>query len=431
MTIGDWLYLTGAVIVLTASLSAVALAAFGWEDPQLRRQLSFQISADSLTTLPTMAVLIPARHEETVLGATLERLARQPYDALRIIAIVGHDDQATHAVAERAASAHPDRIEVVVDHHWPKSKPAALITGMEAAGSAELIAIVDAEDDVAEGFFALAAAEFAMRPGLDVLQGGVLLVNLSSSWFATRSAVEYYLWYSSRLPWQARHGVVPLGGNTCVFRSHTLHEVGLWDPNALTEDADMGIRLATCGAQIAVRFEEALATQEETPLSLRAFVRQRTRWDQGFIQVLRKGSWRKLPWRRRALALFTLAAPFQQALTGVLIPVAMLAWGLTRRLPVDLVLFAFLSLFAELGALSFEVIAAARLRRLRGERPRIRDALSLVLGLIPYQLVLVTALLVALVRELRGERGWAKTEHVGAHRRSSTPDEVLSEQQVA
>jgi len=126
-----------------------------------------------------------------------------------------------------------------------------------------------------------------------------------------------------------------------------------------------------------------------------------------------------------------LAAPFQQALTGVLIPVAMLAWGLTRRLPVDLVLFAFLSLFAELGAFSFEVIAAARLRRLRGERPRIRDALSLVLGLIPYQLVLVTALLVALVRELRGERGWAKTEHVGAHRRSSTPDEVLSEQQVA
>jgi len=427
MTFGDWLYLIGGSVVLATSLSAVALAAFGWEDPSIRRQLSFHISPTELSTFPTMVVLVPARHEEAVLAATLERLAQQPYDPLRIIAIVGHDDPTTRAVAEHAASAHPDRIEVVIDHHWPKSKPSALISGIEAAGNADLIAIVDAEDDVAEGFFALAAAEFAADPALDVLQGGVLLVNLSSSWFATRSAVEYYLWYSSRLPWQARHGVVPLGGNTCVFRSRTLRDVDLWDPSALTEDADLGIRLAAHGARIAVRFEEALATQEETPLGLRAFVRQRARWDQGFIQVLRKGAWRALPGRTRALAVFTLAAPLQQALTGVLIPAVMLTWGLTRRLPVDLVLFAFLSLFAELGALSFEVVAAARLRRLRGERARIRDALSLALGLIPYQLVLLGALVVAISRELRGERGWAKTEHVGAHR-TAHAEEVLSEQ---
>jgi hypothetical protein len=112
----------------------------------------------------------------------------------------------------------------------------------------------------------------------------------------------------------------------------------------------------------------------------------------------------------------------------VLIPAAMLAWGLTRRLPVALVLVAFLSLFAQIAALSFEVVAAARLRRLRGERPRSRDVASLVFGLLPYQLLLLAALLQALARELRGKRGWAKTEHVGAHRMHATAAETVSEQ---
>jgi cellulose synthase/poly-beta-1,6-N-acetylglucosamine synthase-like glycosyltransferase len=169
--------------------------------------------------------------------------------------------------------------------------------------------VVDADDDVADGFLALAAAELADGPSLDVLQGGVLLINLGQTWFATRSAVEYYLWYASRLPWQARRQVVPLGGNTCVFRTRTLERVGFWDPQALTEDADLGIRLAALGATVAVRFEENLATREETPLTLRAFLRQRSRWDQGFIQVLRKGAWRQLPLKRRVIALLTLAAP--------------------------------------------------------------------------------------------------------------------------
>jgi len=35
---------------------------------------------------------------------------------------------------------------------------------------------------------------------------------------------------------------------------------------------------------------------------------------------------------------------------------------------------------------------------------------------VPYQLVLSAAALRAVAREARGERGWEKTEHVGAHR---------------
>jgi len=40
----------------------------------------------------------------------------------------------------------------------------------------------------------------------------------------------------------------------------------------------------------------------------------------------------------------------------------------------------------------------------------------LVLGTFPYNLVLSAAAVRAVWRELRGERGWEKTAHVGAHR---------------
>jgi len=176
------------------------------------------------------------------------------------------------------------------------------------------------------------------------------------------------------------------------------------------------VRLAAAGYQVQVRFEEDLATREESPESLRAFLRQRTRWVQGFVQVLAKGEWRALPWRRRALALVTLLAPFQQALAGALVPLGMVAYGLTHRIPVDLVLVSWVALLIEAAALVFDVRTLLWLERLLGRRARLRDVLLLVVGLIPYQLVLLVAVAAALVRELRGVRTWAKTTHSGAHR---------------
>jgi hypothetical protein len=51
---------------------------------------------------------------------------------------------------------------------------------------------------------------------------------------------------------------------------------------------------------------------------------------------------------------------------------------------------------------------------------------KLTLGAVPYQLLLAFAALRASFREVRGERGWEKTEHVGAHRDAVLLDEELS-----
>ena len=43
------------------------------------------------------------------------------------------------------------------------------------------------------------------------------------------------------------HLPLPLGGTSNHFRIDVLRQVGGWDPYNVTEDADIGIRLARCG----------------------------------------------------------------------------------------------------------------------------------------------------------------------------------------
>jgi hypothetical protein len=176
------------------------------------------------------------------------------------------------------------------------------------------------------------------------------------------------------------------------------------------------VRLSALGAVVEVAYDPSLVTREETPATLGALFKQRTRWNQGFLQVLRKGEWRRLPLgRQRWLARYTLAMPFLQAFTGVAIPVSM-ATMLFLRVPVPLALLSFLPAAPTLATLAFEVAGLREFCRLYYQRPRLRDYLRLVVGTFPYQVVLAAAAVRAAARELAGVRTWEKTAHVGAHR---------------
>ena len=117
-----------------------------------------------------------------------------------------------------------------------------------------------------------------------------------------------------------RQEYIPLGGNTVFVRAAAIRASGGWDEACLAEDCDLGTRLSSHGKRILVAYDPQLATREETPHALSALLRQRTRWNQGFLQVLRKGEWRALPPWRRCVALYTLTQPFLQALGGLAVP---------------------------------------------------------------------------------------------------------------
>jgi cellulose synthase/poly-beta-1,6-N-acetylglucosamine synthase-like glycosyltransferase len=75
---------------------------------------------------------------------------------------------------------------------------------------------------------------------------------------------------------------LPLGGSSNHFRTAVLREVGGWDAWNVTEDADLGFRLARFGYR-SVTFDST--TSEEAPIRFKAWLGQRSRWMKGWMQT--------------------------------------------------------------------------------------------------------------------------------------------------
>ena len=375
-----------------------------WRSPDALAATGFRRRAAGAPR--SFSLLLPARHEQDVLGDTIDALARLDHPNYEVIVIIGHDDPETEFVARESAERHPGIVKVVMDHNVPKNKPKALNTALPKCRG-DIVGVFDAEDEVHPGLLRLVEARFE-ESGADVVQAGVQLMNVQTSWWSLRNCLEYYFWFRSRLHFHAEKRFIPLGGNTVFIRTELLREVDGWDPDCLAEDCEIGVRLSTRGAVVAVAYDPQAVTREKNPGSIRALVKQRTRWDQGFLQVFRKGEWRRLPSRRqRWLARYTLAMPMLQAATGVLMPLS-LATMFLLKVPMPIALVTFFPLAPTLVTMAVESAALGEFGREFGIRIRARDHARLLLGTVPYQLLLAAAAVRSLWREGRGQGGWRR-----------------------
>jgi hypothetical protein len=160
-------------------------------------------------------------------------------------------------------------------------------------------------------------------------------------------------------------------------------------------------------------------TREETPPNVASFIRQRTRWQQGFIQVLFKGTWLKLSsFDQRLLALYTLSYPFQQAFITLLwIPAVLSVFWL--RLPASIALLSFLPLYSLLFQFLTTVVGAYVFTREYHLKFPLHLPLSMAITFLPFHWLLGISAIRAAYRELLRQHDWEKTAHVGAHRQQS------------
>jgi cellulose synthase/poly-beta-1,6-N-acetylglucosamine synthase-like glycosyltransferase len=277
------------------------------------------------------------------------------------------------------------------------------------------VGVFDAEDEVHPRLLTLVDSRFT-ESGADVVQGGVQLMNFQSSWWSLRNVLEYYFWFRSRLHFHANSRFIPLGGNTVFVKKTWLDWSEGWDDGCLAEDCELGVRLSSAGATVVVAYSPEVVTREETPGTLQSLYKQRTRWNQGFLQVLKKGEWRKLPtFRQRMFARYLLSMPFLQAATGLLIPVSVLL-VLFAKVPAPIALLTFIPLAPTIVTLAVEASGLGEFGRLYGQKVRLRDYARLILGTFPYQIFLGLAAVRSVFREWKGDHSWEKTEHTGAHR---------------
>jgi len=235
-------------------------------------------------TLPEYTILVPLYRETEVLPALLGALAALDYPAakLDIKLIFDEDDPETLALARRLRP--PGHFKfLVVPSGWPRTKPKALNYGLIQA-TGEYCVIYDAEDIPEPDQLKKAVIAFRKAPpDVVCLQARLSFYNRDQNALTRWFTAEYAQWFDLTLPGlHATGGVIPLGGNSNHFITEKVRELGAWDPYNVTEDADLGVRLARAGYRTAM-FNST--TYEEANSELANWVRQRTRWLKGWMQT--------------------------------------------------------------------------------------------------------------------------------------------------
>lgn len=360
--------------------------------------------------LPVISVLVPLFHEREVAAHLLANLESLDYprDRLDLCLILEADDGLTRAaLMETTLPAHAQVIEVPAG--TIRTKPRALNFALNFA-KGSIIGIYDAEDRPDPDQLRQVARHFA-RAGAEVgcLQGALDYYNSRSNWIARCFTLEYASWFRVILPGLVRMGLaIPLGGTTLFLRRHVIEEVGGWDAHNVTEDADLGIRLARRGYRTEML---ASTTGEEANARAWPWIRQRTRWLKGYALTwavhMRNPArlWRDLgPWRFFGVQVVLLGTFSQFLLAPIAISLWLLPLAGRSPLPVSLsVALLMLFLFAEVVN-----AVAAGLGVIRAGKARLMMAIPLLHLYFPLASVAAWR---ALAQIFDNPFHWEKTAH--------------------
>ena len=235
--------------------------------------------------LPRYSILVPLYLEGNVVEALVHRLAAlvYPRDRLEAFLLVEAGDHATLS-ALRSAKLEPWMRIFQVPDGAPKTKPRALNAALPFC-TGDLTVVFDAEDAPDEDQLLRAAALFRALPGdVACLQGRLAISNAHDSFLTRRFAMDYAALFDCIKAGMGRSGwPVPLGGSSNHFRTGVLRQIGGWDAWNVTEDADLGLRLARLGWRVE---DLRSTTWEEAPNTLLPWMNQRTRWLKGWLQTV-------------------------------------------------------------------------------------------------------------------------------------------------
>jgi cellulose synthase/poly-beta-1,6-N-acetylglucosamine synthase-like glycosyltransferase len=385
--------------------------------------------------LPAYTVAVPLYREIAVLRQLTDALQALDYPAAKLdirLLIEADDSGMRNALSQMALP--PQFSVTVVPPGFPRTKPRALnLALLEARGT--FFTIFDAEDIPDPQQLRMAAARFLGGPKeLGCLQARLVIDHAEEGVLPGLFALEYAGLFEVLNPGLLQFQLpILLGGTSNHFRTEALRAVGGWDAWNVTEDADLGFRLVRAGYRIG---DLPSTTREEAPVTILAWLKQRSRWIKGYIQTLVTHSRAPLRLVREAGAAATLA--FLSLVFGTVAT----ALGYPAFAIAALIAYWDGSLFEPVGTLATVTSTIALAVWLLGSIalfvPPIVGALRrgapgllLLVPMLPlyYALVSVAAWM-AFYEYLNRPFAWNKTEHGLARRRAPIEPAPASDRKV-
>jgi len=254
------------------------------------------------SALPVYTILIPIYKEARILSQLVKNLRAMDYPKhlLDIKLIIEEDDTETLHVAKSLNL--EGMFEIInVPYSEPRTKPKACNYALHFARG-DIVTIYDAEDQPdPQQLRKVVHRFFYGSENLVCVQCRLNYYNRNKNLLTRLFSIEYAAWFDFMLPALNYFQLpIPLGGTSNHIYRQKLIEMGEWDPFNVTEDADLGIRLASLRYRTEVIHSETL---EEAPAQLWSWIKQRSRWIKGYMQTwlvhMRRPIWlwKKLGWR--------------------------------------------------------------------------------------------------------------------------------------
>jgi cellulose synthase/poly-beta-1,6-N-acetylglucosamine synthase-like glycosyltransferase len=250
---------------------------------------------------PSVAVIVAAFNEDSVLAATVAALRAQtdPPDE-----IVLADDGSTDGTAALLVTSYGFTLPalggiadspLVPGLRWlraPHGGKARTLNRAILEVASEIFLTVDADTILAPDAIAAMRAAFGAHPGL-VAATGVLAPFCDGSpsgrffeWFQTYEYVRNFL---GRYAWGRLDSLLLISGAFAGFRRDAVLAVGGFDPDCLVEDYELIHRLRRYGYDNALNWHSAVLgtarAKTSAPGTVLGFLRQRRRWFGGFLQT--------------------------------------------------------------------------------------------------------------------------------------------------
>lgn len=239
--------------------------------------------------LPGLSVVIPAHNEELVIEHTLRSLYASDYpkDKLDVIVMNDASSDRTREILDGLVSEFPSLRPIhVPKEEGGKGKAAALNKAIRLAKH-PLIAVFDADNQPEPKSLRYLALQFKLDPTLGAVLGKFRTLNRKRNLLTRFINIEglTFQWIVQAGRWKLLK-IATLPGTNFIVRKEVLDEVGDWDDEALTEDAELSLRILEAGYRI--KFVPYAVTWEQEPENLSTWFKQRTRWARGNFYLMGK-----------------------------------------------------------------------------------------------------------------------------------------------
>ena len=287
------LWTGGTLIVVNALLILYYIVLCTWKiwliDESLISRREIVITPEEVAALkdedcPMYTILVPLYHETETLAHLVRSIAGLDYpkDKLDVLFLLEEDDTDTREAFSTLK--HPRYIRgLVVPDMQPKTKPKACNLGLHVARGDYLV-IYDAEDRPEPDQLKKAVVGFTrVEENVVCIQAKLNFYNPRHNLLTRLFTIEYSMWFDLFLPGlDYLRQPVPLGGTSNHFQTTKLRELCGWDAFNVTEDCDLGVRMADENYQTRILDS---TTWEEACSRPGFWIRQRSRWIKGYAQT--------------------------------------------------------------------------------------------------------------------------------------------------